>query len=164
MGLAGAVVFFLISGGVAYFNLRTLRDDNQKIVHSHEVITTLDELLSGAQNAETGQRGYLLTNNEKYLEPYNAALIEIPPKLDQITELTRDNPAQKPRIDAFDRTLARNWLNSRKRSIFATAKVWSQHLRSSIPIAANLKWTRSARKSRPWRRKRQCFGPGGSPK
>ena len=59
LGLAGAVVFFLISGGVAYFNLRTLRDDNQKIVHSHEVITTLDELLSGAQNAETGQRGYL---------------------------------------------------------------------------------------------------------
>src|ERR1700722_600964 len=101
LGLAGALVFFLISGGVAYFNLRTLRDDNQKIVHSHEVITTLDELLSGAQNAETGQRGYLLTNNEKYLEPYNAALIEIPPKLDQITELTRDNPAQKPRIDAL---------------------------------------------------------------
>jgi signal transduction histidine kinase/DNA-binding response OmpR family regulator/CHASE3 domain sensor protein len=101
LGLAGALVFFLISGGVAYFNLRTLRDDNQKIVHSHEVITTLDELLSGAQNAETGQRGYLLTNNEKYLEPYNAALIEIPPKLDQITKLTRDNPVQKPRIDAL---------------------------------------------------------------
>src|ERR1700722_8699141 len=101
LGLAGAVVFFLISGGVAYFNLRTLRDDNQKIVHSHEDITTLDELLSGAQNAETGQRGYLLTSNEKYLEPYSAALIEIPPKLEQITELTRDNPAQKPRTDAL---------------------------------------------------------------
>jgi signal transduction histidine kinase/CheY-like chemotaxis protein/CHASE3 domain sensor protein len=101
LGLAGAVVFFLISGAAAYFNLRTLRDDNQKIVHSHEVITTLDELLSGAQNAETGQRGFLLTSNEKYLEPYSAALIEIPPKLEQITELTRDNPAQKPRTDAL---------------------------------------------------------------
>jgi CHASE3 domain len=98
LGLAGAVVFFLISGAVAYFNLRTLRDDNQKIVHSHEVITTLDELLSGAQNAETGQRGYLLTNNEKYLEPYSAALIEIPPKLDHpFRLLLRDRQRRRSR-------------------------------------------------------------------
>ena len=45
LSLAGALVFFLISGAVAYFNLRTLRDNNQKIVHSQEVIMALDELL-----------------------------------------------------------------------------------------------------------------------
>jgi CheY-like chemotaxis protein/CHASE3 domain sensor protein len=100
-GLAGAVVFFLISGTVAYFNLQTLRDDNEKIVHSHEVIISLGELLSSAQDAETGQRGFLLTNNEKYLEPYNSALLAIPPKLDEIAQLTGDNPAQKPRIAAL---------------------------------------------------------------
>jgi CHASE3 domain sensor protein len=101
LSLAGALVFFLISGAVAYFNLRTLRDNNQKIVHSQEVITALDELLSGAQDAETGQRGFLLTTNEKYLEPYNSALLAIPPRLDEIARLTSDNPAQKPRIAAL---------------------------------------------------------------
>jgi signal transduction histidine kinase/CHASE3 domain sensor protein len=101
LSLAGAMVFFLISGAVAYFNLQTLRDNNQKIVHSHEVIMALDELLSSAQDAETGQRGFLLTNNEKYLEPYNSALLAIPPRLDEIAELTSDNPAQKPRIAAL---------------------------------------------------------------
>ena len=101
LGLIGAVVFFLLSGALAYFNLQTLRVDNQKIIQSHEVITTLDELLSGAQDAETGQRGFLLTKNEKYLEPYNAALMAIPLRIDEIAELTRDNPAQKPRIDAL---------------------------------------------------------------
>jgi signal transduction histidine kinase/DNA-binding response OmpR family regulator/CHASE3 domain sensor protein len=100
-GLAGAVVFFLISGTVAYFNLQTLRDDNQRIVHSHEVIIALDELLSSTQDAETGQRGFLLTNNEKYLEPYNSALLAIPPRLDEIAQLTSDNSAQKPRIAAL---------------------------------------------------------------
>src|SRR6201996_140066 len=99
--LAGAVLFFLISGAVAYFNLQTLRDDNLRIVHSHEVIIALDELLSSAQDAETGQRGFLLTNNEKYLEPYNSALLAIPPRLDEIAQLTSDNPAQKPRIAAL---------------------------------------------------------------
>ena len=54
LSLAGAVVFFLISGAVAYFNLQTLRDDNQRIVHSHEVIIALGELLSSTQDAETG--------------------------------------------------------------------------------------------------------------
>src|ERR1700744_1962872 len=101
LSLAGAVVFFLISGAVAYFNLQALRENNAKIVHSHDVISALDELLSSTQDAETGQRGFLLTNNEKYLEPYNSALLAIPPKLDEIARLTSDNPAQKPKLAAL---------------------------------------------------------------
>lgn len=101
LSLAGALIFFLVSGAVAYFNLQTLSDNNQKIIHSHEVIVALDELLSSMQDAETGQRGFLLTNNGKYLEPYNSAVIAIPPKLDEIAQLTSDNPAQKPRIAAL---------------------------------------------------------------
>jgi signal transduction histidine kinase/DNA-binding response OmpR family regulator len=101
LGLAAALIFFLISGAVAYYNLRALSEGNQKIVQSHEVIIALDELLSGVQDAETGQRGFLLTNNERYLEPYNLALISIPSKLDEIVELTRGNTAQKPRVGAL---------------------------------------------------------------
>jgi signal transduction histidine kinase/CheY-like chemotaxis protein/CHASE3 domain sensor protein len=101
LSLAGALVFFLISGAIAYFNLQTLRDNNDKIVHSHEVMIALDELLSSTQDAETGQRGFLLTNNRKYLEPYSSAVTAILPKLDEITQLTSDNPAQKPRIVAL---------------------------------------------------------------
>ncbi len=96
--LGVVLIFFVVTGLVAYFNLRTLRENNQKIVHSHEVIIALDELLSSAQDAETGQRGFLLTNNERYLEPYNAALAVIPSQLDTIAQLTSDNPVQQARI------------------------------------------------------------------
>jgi len=96
--LTGAIAFFLISGAVAYFNLQSLRENNAKVVHSHEVIVALDELLSRTQDAETGQRGFLLTNNERYLEPYNSALVAIPQKLNEIVELTRDNTAQQRRL------------------------------------------------------------------
>ncbi|WP_312621664.1 CHASE3 domain-containing protein, partial [Agrobacterium pusense] len=54
LSLAGAIVFFLISGAFAYINLKTLRENTEAIVHSHEVIITLDELLSSTQDAETG--------------------------------------------------------------------------------------------------------------
>ncbi|HEX4505322.1 MAG TPA: CHASE3 domain-containing protein, partial [Alphaproteobacteria bacterium] len=97
-GLATVLIFFLVSGGVAYRNVTTLRDDNRQIVHSHEVIVALDNLLSSVKDAETGQRGYLLTNEPKYLEPYNTALADITSRLDDIAELTRDNPRQQARI------------------------------------------------------------------
>ncbi len=97
-GLAAVLVFFLISGGIAYRNIQTLKDDNQRIVHSHQVIAVLDDLLSTVKDAETGQRGFLLTNNEHYLEPYNAALLDVTSQLDDLSGLTRDNPNQQARI------------------------------------------------------------------
>jgi len=96
--LAGAIIFFVLSGAVAYFNLQTLRSNNDRVVHSHEVIVSLSGLLSTIQDAETGQRGFLLTNSDRYLEPYNAALVAIPRQLDDITRLTVDNDAQQRRI------------------------------------------------------------------
>ncbi len=101
LGLAGALVFFIVSGTVAYFNLEALREGNEKVVRTHTVIVALDELLSSTQDAETGQRGFLLTNNEAYLQPYSEALENIPAKLDKIAELTGDNAAQTPRIAAL---------------------------------------------------------------
>jgi signal transduction histidine kinase/CheY-like chemotaxis protein/CHASE3 domain sensor protein len=100
-GLIGVLAFFAISGIVAYLNLQTLRDDNQKIVHSHEVIVALGTLLSDAQDAETGQRGFLLTGNDRYLEPYTTALAAISAEVSNITRLTGDNPTQQTRIAAL---------------------------------------------------------------
>src|ERR1700754_1462306 len=88
LGLAGLLFFFTISAYVAYRNLQTLQEDNQKILHCHDVIAAMDTLLSDLQDAETGQRGFLLTGNEKYLEPYDAALVSIPHELNDITGLT----------------------------------------------------------------------------
>jgi signal transduction histidine kinase/CheY-like chemotaxis protein/CHASE3 domain sensor protein len=98
VGLAGALVFFLISGLVAYRNVETLRDNYRQAGHSQEVMSTLNQLLSSLQDAETGQRGFLLTNIDRYLEPYNAALATVGHRLDELTQLTSDNPGQQARI------------------------------------------------------------------
>ena len=98
LGLIGVLIFFVLSGLVAYFNIQTLQEDNGKIVHSHDVIAALDTLLSDAQDAETGQRGFLLTGNDKYLDPYSAALAAIPSQLNTLARLTSDNPIQQANI------------------------------------------------------------------
>lgn len=101
LGLAAAIVFFLVSGAVAFFNLQALREGTQRIVQTHQTIVALDQMLSSVQDAETGQRGFLLTNDQRYLEPYNAALRAIPPKLDEIEELSGGTAAQRPRVSAL---------------------------------------------------------------
>ncbi|WP_075289455.1 response regulator [Pararhizobium arenae] len=100
ISLAGAFVFFLVSGAIGYLNLQTLRANTERVVHSHNVIVSINELLSKTQDAETGQRGFLLTNDARYLDPYNAALIAIPQLINRIGELTIDNPVQQRRLQA----------------------------------------------------------------
>ncbi|WP_420963128.1 response regulator [Brucella sp. IR073] len=98
IGLAGAIVFFIVSGFVSYLNLQALREGNAAVIQTHVTIVGLDELLSQVQDAETGQRGFLLTNNESYLAPYNTALQAIPRALDNIAERIADNPGQGERL------------------------------------------------------------------
>lgn len=59
-GLLAAVVFFVISAAVAVYTTQTLRTSNESVVKTHQVIVSIDLLLSDVQDAETGQRGYLL--------------------------------------------------------------------------------------------------------
>ncbi len=98
IALASAIVFFIASSVVAYLNLLALQEGSDGIARSHKVIVALDELLSQTQNAETGQRGFLLTNSESYLQPYAAALQTIPEKLAEVADLTQANGAQAKRV------------------------------------------------------------------
>lgn len=98
MGLVGALIFFVASGLVAYSNFQALHEGNDRIVQTHDVIVSLDELLSHIQDAETGQRGFLLTDNEAYLGPYTSALREIGPTLDDIGSLINQSLGQEGRL------------------------------------------------------------------
>ncbi|WP_232494589.1 response regulator [Novosphingobium kaempferiae] len=98
VGLVLTILFFVTSGSVAYYNVRVLRDDMHKIIHSHEVIVGMNKLAALMQDAETGQRGYLLTGNDRYLDPYRRAVSDIDAQLDRIAVLIRDNAAQQARL------------------------------------------------------------------
>ncbi|WP_043605390.1 response regulator [Novosphingobium sp. Rr 2-17] len=102
-GLVIAVLFFIASGSVAYTNLKVLREDTHLITHSHEVILSLENLLSTLQDVETGQRGYLLTGRDRYLDPYNVALADVAPRLKRVTDLTSDNVNQQARLAMLQR-------------------------------------------------------------
>ncbi|MCK5909068.1 MAG: response regulator [Caulobacter sp.] len=106
LGLTLVLLFFLGSGLVAYRNVEMLRSNSQKIWHSHDVLMAIDDLLSTVQDTETGQRGYLLTGNDRYLEPYQAAVSAVASRAEAVENLTRDNPTQQANLKVLKRQIA----------------------------------------------------------
>lgn len=98
IGLGLIVAFVLVNAGVAYRNVEHLRNDAQRVVHTHEVLNVLNDLLSSMKDAETGQRGFLITGDERYLDPYNDALRSVDEQIERIKRLTKDNERQQSRI------------------------------------------------------------------
>ena len=74
-------------------------DLGQKLAtHSFRVIMTAQSLRSALQDAERGQRGYLLTGRTAYLEPYRSAIAGVPPLLATLSRLTADDPDQQRQL------------------------------------------------------------------
>jgi methyl-accepting chemotaxis protein len=85
----------------AYRNTTQLIENEGWVAHTHQVRSELADLLSELKDAETGQRGYVLTGEESYLEPYQSALPAIRATLADLKKLTSDNPNQQRRLAAI---------------------------------------------------------------
>ena len=69
-------------------------ETNELVRHTYEVRLQAGDVLRLLDDAETGQRGYLLGGESRYLEPYRAALFQIDETLSKLVDLTSDNPTQ----------------------------------------------------------------------
>lgn len=92
VGLLVVVVFFIGIGYLSYQNAKFLAEDALRVAHTHEVIKALGDVLSLMKDAETGQRGFIITSDERYLAPYTEARAQIDQKLADVERLTADNP------------------------------------------------------------------------
>ncbi len=72
---------FLIGERVMFYN--------REISRAHQTVDALRELLSSYKDAETGQRGFLLTGNDDYLAPYNRAIGIVPGELTDLDQRRR---------------------------------------------------------------------------
>ena len=99
LALSALSFLFLITAGAAaiYMANRSAAAEDA-IIHGTEVRRTARSLLVELLNAETGQRGFLLTADEKYLEPYAIAKASLDTLLANLRELTSDNESEQGRI------------------------------------------------------------------
>ena len=97
-GFALSFVLLAAIGVVAYRSINALSRTSQSVAHSHIVLEHIAGVLSLLQDAETGSRGYILTGDESFLEPYQGAGARLATTVNELRELTSDNPAQQTRL------------------------------------------------------------------
>ena len=106
LSLALIAVFFVISGTISYLNITTLSRDAEAVTHTHEVLLGLNQILSSMKDAETGQRGYVLTGQDSYLQPYTEARTSLELEMQKVEQETADNPDQQRRIPTLKSHIA----------------------------------------------------------
>ena len=100
----GALFISAIINTLFTFQLENYGDEKLKWVnHTHQVLHTTDTFLGAVKNTETGQRGFLLTNNINYLEPYHSGITAARNSFNQLKDLTSDNQKQQQRLDRIEK-------------------------------------------------------------
>src|SRR5437868_10640325 len=104
--IALLIGFILLIGTVAATIILTVREQEAfvRVRHTLEVENQVSLVLSRLQDAETGERGYLLARgNAAFLEPYQAAVANSRTDLDHLADLVDDSPSQTARVRELTR-------------------------------------------------------------
>ena len=94
-GIAAAFAALLLVAVLSYTSLIRNLEDRRWVAHTHLVLEKLDDVRTSMLDAETGQRGYILTGDDSYLEPYRTGIDHVHQNLRDLRELTADNPNQQ---------------------------------------------------------------------
>jgi signal transduction histidine kinase len=87
---------------VTYNSTTHFVESSRLVDHTHVVIKQMNQVLSEVKDAETAQRGYLITNDTSFLQPYDDVVTRLPGELTLLRDLTRDNPAQQQALTLLE--------------------------------------------------------------
>ncbi|KQR50471.1 CHASE3 domain-containing protein [Acidovorax sp. Leaf160] len=96
------IALIAIASVLSFRYHQLLLSQRASIEHTYQVLTTLESTLVHTIDAETGQRGYIITGDDRYLAPYHRALEQIDPLTRRLRALVSDSPAQQQRVDALE--------------------------------------------------------------
>ena len=91
-----AVIFFI--GGITFKHITVLKKSSNYVSNSHEVNTELERLISFIKDAETGQRGYILTRDKQFLEPYLKSKDLVKKSFNHLSQLTKNSRTQQENL------------------------------------------------------------------
>jgi len=98
IGLGLSLLLLIISSLMSYVCIRNLLQSADVVNYSDSVVSTLEKVMSLMKDAETGQRGYLLTNKDEFLQPYTESNNSAIALVNKVQEMTSDNPAEQVSI------------------------------------------------------------------
>lgn len=101
IAIIASMTLVLVAVAASLYLVRTVDSQLADIAKTYEIRRQARELMLAIVNAETGQRGYLITRDETYLDPYNAAVGNLSQTYQHLLALLSDNPTQRARIEGL---------------------------------------------------------------
>ncbi len=98
--LAGAALLVALVVGASFWAFRQVEETSAARLGIYETLQRADELMSALRDTEIGQRGYVLTGDETYLQPYLAVRDRVTGQLEQLRRVTPAGAARK-HLDAL---------------------------------------------------------------
>lgn len=105
IGFGISLVILILSTLASYLSITGLLNSAADVAHTRKIISDIDGTLSVLKDAETGQRGYLITGNENFLEPYNGAYDSAINLIRNIKGSTQDNAEQQENSEILRRLI-----------------------------------------------------------
>ena len=105
-GFVLALACLAAVGIASYSSVRQLRLNSGWVEHTHQVLARLELLVSLTTDAETAERGYVITADADYLQPFASAERRIGEVEQELAELTVDNPQQQQRLRQLKELIA----------------------------------------------------------
>ncbi|MRX40142.1 PAS domain-containing protein [Flavobacterium sp. LC2016-23] len=93
-----AVFILLFLSSIAYKHNQDLNASSKLAMHTYEINIQLERLMSAIKDAETGQRGYIITRNNRFLSPYIYSRDKVNTSFITLKKLTADNPVQQENL------------------------------------------------------------------
>ena len=102
IGFSFSLIILILSSTASFISIKNLLTSAEKVTQSSKVTAGIDNILSTMKDAETGQRGFLLTNDELFLQPYNEAVKIIRPAIRNVEYLLKDDSLRIKFISQLD--------------------------------------------------------------
>ena len=98
LGFAIAGLTLIVIAGFGLESTYRLIENDRWVAHTQTVRRSVTDTLSYMKDAETGQRGFVITGDESFLEPYRAGLAPLDRSYGELQQLTADNPLEQRRL------------------------------------------------------------------
>ncbi len=105
-GFGVAIFLTALLGFLSWHNSGQASEDADWVAHTQEVLTTLEATLRHLVDVETGARGFAMTGDELFLEPYEKGEGEVDQDLQALRRFTADNSGQQQRLDMLEKQVS----------------------------------------------------------
>lgn len=127
-GFALALLCLSLVGAVSYGSIQKSLENQQWLVHTHEVLDTLAQIREGLRNAEAGRRGYIISGDPLFLASYKQGIQKTEKALENLQRLSDKNPLTQQSIQALKKSVARKLENLRNSIKLLEQNPWDKEI------------------------------------